>query len=50
MDYLKAAKKKSEITEDDQKKGEKDLQDMTDKYIKKIDEACAAKEKELMAL
>lgn len=50
MDYLKNAKKKSEITEDDQKKGEKDLQDMTDKYIKKIDEACAAKEKELMAL
>lgn len=50
MDYLKNAKKKSEITEDDQKKGEKDLQELTDKYIKKIDEACAVKEKELMAL
>ena len=50
MDYVKAAKKKSEITEDDQKKAEKDLQDLTDKYIKKMDEACAAKEKELMAI
>ena len=49
MDYVKAAKKKSEITEDDQKKAEKDLQDLTDQYIKKVDEACAAKEKELMA-
>ena len=50
MDYLKNAKKKSEITEDEQKKGEKDLQDLTDKYIKKVDESCAVKEKELMEL
>ena len=50
MDYLKNAKKKSEITEDEQKKGEKDLQDLTDKYIKTVDEACAVKEKELMEL
>ena len=50
MDYVKALKKKSEITEDEQKKAEKDLQDMLDKYIKKVDEALAAKEKELMAI
>ena len=50
MDYVKNLKKKSEITEDDQKKAEKDLQDLTDKYIKKVDEACAVKEKELMEL
>ena len=50
MDKLKDMKKKSEITEDDQKKAEKDLQDLTDKYIKKVDEACAVKEKELMEL
>ena len=50
MDYVKALKKKSEITEDDQKKAEKDLQDLLDKYIKKVDEALAAKEKELMAI
>ena len=50
MDYVKKLKKNSEITEDDQKKAEKDLQDMLDKYIKKVDEATAAKEKELMSI
>ena len=50
MDYVKALKKKAEITEDEQKKAEKDLQDMLDKHIKKADEALAAKEKELMAI
>ena len=50
MDYIKGLKKKSEITEDDQKKAEKDLQELTDKYIKKVDDACAVKEKELMAI
>ena len=50
MDYVKALKKKSEITEDEQKKAEKDLQDMLDKHIKKADEALAAKEKELMVI
>lgn len=50
MDCVKKLKKNSEITEDDQKKAEKDLQDMLDKYIKKVDENLAAKEKELMAL
>ncbi|MGM9669259.1 MAG: ribosome recycling factor [Faecousia sp.] len=50
MDYVKALKKKSEITEDEQKKAEKDLQDLLDKYIKRVDDALAAKEKELMAI
>ena len=50
MDYVKKLKKNSEITEDDQKKAEKDLQDLLDKNIKKVDAALAAKEKELMAL
>ena len=50
MDYVKKLKKNSEITEDDQKKAEKDLQDLLDKYTKKVDEATAAKEKELMAI
>lgn len=50
MDYVKSLKKKSELTEDEQKKAEKDLQDMLDKYTKKVDEATAAKEKELMAI
>jgi len=50
MDYVKKLKKNSEITEDEQKKAEKDLQDMLDKNIKKVDDALAAKEKELMAI
>ena len=50
MDYVKKLKKNSEITEDDQKKAEKDLQDLLDKMIKKVDAALAAKEKELMSM
>ena len=50
MDYVKKLKKNSEITEDDQKKAEKDLQDLLDKNIKKVDAALAAKDKELMSI
>ena len=50
MDYVKKLKKNNEITEDDQKKAEKDLQDLLDKYIKKVDDTLAVKEKELMAI
>ena len=50
MDYVKKLKKNSEITEDDQKKAEKDLQDLLDKNIKRVDTALAAKEKELMSI
>ena len=50
MDYVKKLKKNNEITEDDQKKAEKDLQDLLDKSIKRVDAALAAKEKELMSI
>jgi ribosome recycling factor len=50
MDAIKAMKKKAEITEDDQKNAEKDLQKVTDDYVKKIDDMSAKKEKELMEL
>ena len=50
MDYVKKLKKSSEITEDDQKKAEKDLQDLLDKSIKKVDAALANKEKELLSI
>ena len=50
MDYVKKLKKNSEITEDDQKKAEKDLQDLLDKNIKRVDASLASKEKELMSL
>lgn len=50
MDDIKKKTKKSELTEDDQKKLEKELQDLTDKRCKDIDDLTAKKEKELMAV
>ena len=50
VDFVKKAQKKGEMTEDDQKKAEKDIQELTDKYTKKIDEMCAKKDKELMEI
>ena len=50
MDTLKSLEKKSEITEDDRKESEKELQELTDKRCKEIDALTAAKEKELMAV
>lgn len=50
VDSAKKAQKKGEMTEDDEKKAEKDIQELTDKYIKKVDEMCAKKEKELMEI
>jgi len=48
MDGIKADKKNGEITEDDVKNIENDVQKLTDKYIKEIDTVMAAKEKEIM--
>lgn len=48
MDDFKDKKKKSEITEDDLKGIEKDIQNLTDKFIKEIDEITEAKEKEIL--
>ena len=50
MDKFKAQKKKSEITEDDLKELEEDLQKLTDKRCKEIDDLTAKKEAELMAV
>ena len=50
MDEIKKKTKKSEITEDDQKNLEKELQDLTDKRCKEVDELTAKKEQELMAV
>ena len=49
MDKFKSMEKKSEITEDDRKELEKELQDLTDKRCKQIDELTEKKEAELMA-
>ena len=48
MDDYKAKKKDGEITEDDLKGIEKDIQNLTDKFIKEIDDITAAKEKEIL--
>ena len=47
MEDFKAQKKKSEITEDDQKNAEKDMQKLTDDYVKQIDPLVEKKDKEL---
>ena len=49
-DKAKDMKKKSEMTEDEQKASEKAIQDLTDKYIKLLEGVCAAKEKEIMTV
>ena len=48
LDDYKKKKKDGEVTEDDLKEIEKDIQKLTDKYIKEIDDICAAKEKEIL--
>ena len=48
MEGFKAQKKKSEITEDDYNDIEKDIQTLTDKFIKEIDKVAADKETELL--
>ena len=50
MDKYKALEKKGELTEDDRKEHEKEIQDITDKRCKEIDELTAKKEAELMAV
>lgn len=50
MDKSKEMKKNSEMTEDEQKISDKNVQDLTDKFIKEIDAITAAKEKEIMEI
>ncbi|NLX79285.1 MAG: ribosome recycling factor [Clostridiales bacterium] len=50
IEKLKSMKKNSEITEDDLKYGESEVQKITDEFVKKVDDAVAAKEKEIMEI
>ena len=50
IDKLKDLKKQGEITEDDLKGAEKDMQELTDKYCKQADADVAAKSKEIMEI
>ena len=49
-DKTKAMKKNSEMTEDEAKASDKQIQDITDKYIKEIDGVTDAKTKEIMEI
>ena len=49
-DQLKKLEKDKAISEDELKKATDDVQKLTDKYVAKVDEKCAAKEKEIMDL
>lgn len=50
LEKIKAMKKNNEITEDDVKDLEKDMQKLTDKFVEKIDAASVSKEKEIMTV
>jgi ribosome recycling factor len=47
MDQTKTAEKKTEISQDDVKVWSEAIQKLTDQYVKRIDEALAAKEREI---
>ncbi|MFL0356965.1 ribosome recycling factor [Erythrobacter sp. GH1-10] len=48
MEDLKADEKKKDISEDDRKRLEDEVQKMTDKYVGEADEAAAKKEQEIL--
>lgn len=50
LEKFKAMKKNSEITEDDLKNCEKQVQDITDQFCKSVDELAKVKEKEILEL
>lgn len=50
IEDFKKQQKNSEITEDDLKNAESDVQEITNKFTKKIDDITAAKEKEILEI
>lgn len=49
-DTLKKMEKDKDISEDENRKAQDDVQKLTDDYVKKCDEACAEKEKEILEI
>lgn len=49
-DKIKAMKKDGELTEDDVKQFDKDIQKLTDKYVESVDGAVSVKEKEILSI
>jgi len=50
IDKIKKMEKDKELTEDDRKQAENQMQEITDKHITMIDEITAKKEEELMEI
>ena len=50
MDKIKAMKKNGEMTEDEQKVSEKEVQDLVDKFVKNLDAIAADKSKDIMSV
>jgi ribosome recycling factor len=48
IEHLKKLEKEKKVTEDDLKRAEKEVQDITDSHVHKIDEVVAHKEKEVL--
>jgi ribosome recycling factor len=48
--HLKEALKKHDLSEDDERRAQDDIQKLTDKYVVEVDKALAEKEKDLMAI
>jgi len=48
IEQLKKKEKAKEISEDDMHRGQKEIQDLTDKYVKELDELFAKKEREIL--
>ena len=49
-DLRKKAQKNDGLSEDGEKEGEEELQKVTDKWVKKVDELIAAKEKDILTV
>lgn len=50
IDLLKKAQKNDGLSEDGEKEGEAELQKVTDKWVKKVDEVISAKEKDILTV
>ena len=50
MDHLKTLLKDKSISEDEERRAHDEIQKLTDKYVAKIDEALADKEKDMMEI
>jgi len=49
-DMLRAAEKEKEVSEDESKQGQKQIQELTDEYVAKIDKLAAAKEQDILTI